>query len=196
MNHPIQPGDNVAVVLKGSPLIGRLLSIKGSKAVVSFGGQRRDQGLPLRDLIGIDPDHHFNNSVLPAPEQVQDSTPSPRAVVEIWQLLETDQPGGMARLSLCELGDLLMSPLSLAGLAALWSWLHGPQQLFRWRRDRLIQPLTKEERAGLRRQRRSERQAQLQKQRQLALLQRECTLTDGDIDQLDQTFFTHQQQRT
>ena len=188
MNNSIQPGDTVAVVLKGSPLFGRLLSIKGSKAVLSFGGQRRDQGLPLRDLIAIDPDHQFNNSALPAPEQVQDSSPSPRAVVEVWQLLETDQPGGMARLSLCELGDLLLSPLSLAGVAALWSWLNGPQQLFRWRRDRLIQPLTKEERAGLRRQRRSERQAQLHKQRQLALLQRECTFSDGEIDQLDQSW--------
>ena len=42
------------MVLKSSPLIGRLLSIKGSKAVVSFGGQRRDQDLPLRDLVPID----------------------------------------------------------------------------------------------------------------------------------------------
>ena len=99
MNNSIQPGDTVAVVLKGSPLLGRLLSIKGSKAVLSFGGQRRDQGLPLRDLIAIDPEHLFDHCDLPAPEQVQDSAPSARAVVEAWQLLETDQPGGMARLS-------------------------------------------------------------------------------------------------
>ena len=185
MNNSIQPGDTVAVVLKGSPLFGRLLSIKGSKAVLSFGGQRRDQGLPLRDLIAIDPEHLFDGSELPAPEQVQDSAPSARAVVEAWQLLETDQPGGLARLSLCELGELVLTPLNLAGLAALWTWLHGNQQLFRWRRDRLIQPLSREERASLRRQRRAERQAQQHEQRQLALLRAERALSDAERLELD-----------
>ncbi|QNJ11404.1 ribonuclease catalytic domain-containing protein [Synechococcus sp. M16.1] len=185
MNNSIQPGDTVAVVLKGSPLFGRLLSIKGSKAVLSFGGQRRDQGLPLRDLIAIDPEHLFDGSELPAPEQVQDSAPSARAVVEAWQLLETDQPGGLARLSLCELGELVLTPLNLAGLAALWAWLHGDQQLFRWRRDRLIQPLSREERASLRRQRRAERQAQQHEQRQLALLRAERGLSDDERLELD-----------
>ena len=194
MNNSIQPGDTVAVVLKGSPLLGRLLSIKGSKAVLSFGGQRRDQGLPLRDLIAIDPEHLFDHCDLPAPEQVQDSAPSARAVVEAWQLLETDQPGGMARLSLCELGDLVLTPFNLAGLAALWAWLHGSQQLFRWRRDRLIQPLPFEERASLRRQRRAERQAQQDEQRQLALLQAERALSDDERLELGQVWderFSH-----
>ena len=185
MNNSIQPGDTVAVVLKGSPLLGRLLSIKGSKAVLSFGGQRRDQGLPLRDLIAIDPEHRFENSALPAPEQVQDSGPSARAVVEAWQLLETDQPGGLARLSLCEFGELVLTPFNLAGLAALWTWLHGNQQLFRWRRDRLIQPLPREERDSLRRQRRAERQAQQHEQRQLALLRAERALSDDERLELD-----------
>ena len=194
MNNSIQPGDTVAVVLKGSPLIGRLLSIKGSKAVLSFGGQRRDQGLPLRDLIAIDPEHLFDSSELPAPEQVQDNAPSPRSVVEAWQLLETDQPGGMARLSLCELGELVLNPFNLAGLAALWTWMHGTQQLFRWRRDRLVQPLTRDERANLRRQRRSERLAQRHEQRQLDLLRAQRVLTDQERDELGQVWderFSH-----
>ena len=194
MNHSIQPGDTVAVVLKGSPLIGRLLSIKGSKAVLSFGGQRRDQGMPLRDLIAIDPEHLFDTTVLPAPEQVQDSAPSARAVVEAWQLLETDQPGGSARLSLWELGELVLTPFNLAGLAALWAWLHGTQQLFRWRRDRLIQPLPREERASLRRQRRAERREQQQQQRQLELLRAERGLTDAERLELGQVWderFSH-----
>ena len=194
MNNSIQPGDTVAVVLKGSPLIGRLLSIKGSKAVLSFGGQRRDQGMPLRDLIAIDPEHLFDTTVLPAPEQVQDSAPSARAVVEAWQLLETDQPGGSARLSLWELGELVLTPFNLAGLAALWAWLHGTQQLFRWRRDRLIQPLPREERASLRRQRRAERREQQQQQRQLELLRAERGLTDAERLELGQVWderFSH-----
>ena len=194
MNNSIQPGDTVAVVLKGSPLLGRLLSIKGSKAVLSFGGQRRDQGMPLRDLIAIDPEHLFDTTVLPAPEQVQDSAPSARAVVEAWQLLETDQPGGSARLSLWELGELVLTPFNLAGLAALWAWLHGTQQLFRWRRDRLIQPLPREERASLRRQRRAERREQQQQQRQLELLRAERGLTDAERLELGQVWderFSH-----
>ena len=194
MNNSIQPGDTVAVVLKGSPLFGRLLSIKGSKAVLSFGGQRRDQGLPLRDLIAIDPEHLFDSSELPAPEQVQDNAPSPRSVVEAWQLLETDQPGGMARLSLCELGELVLNPFNLAGLAALWTWMHGTQQLFRWRRDRLVQPLTRDERANLRRQRRSVRLAQRHEQRQLDLLRAQRVLTDQERDELGQVWderFSH-----
>lgn len=185
MNNSIQPGDTVAVILKGSPLFGRLLSIKGSKAVLSFGGQRRDQGLPLRELIPIDPEHRFVHSDLPAPQQVQDSAPSARAVLEAWQLLEMDQPGGLPRLSLCELGELVLTPFNLAGLAALWAWLHGSQQLFRWRRDRLIQPLSREERASLRRQRRAERQAQQHEQRQLALLRAERALSDDERLELD-----------
>lgn len=194
MNNPIQPGDTVAVVLKGSPLIGRLLSIKGSKAVLSFGGQRREQVLPLRDLIGIDPEHRFDNSDLPAPEQVQESAPSARAVLEAWQLLETDQPGGTARLSLCEMGELVLNPFNLAGLAALWAWLHGTQELFRWRRDRLIQPLPCEERASLRRNRRAERRTHQHEQRQLALLREERGLSNDERLELGQVWderFSH-----
>ena len=168
--------------------------MKGSKAVLSFGGQRCDQGLPLRDIIFIDPEHRFDNSVLPAPEQVQDSAPSARAVVEAWQLLETDQPGGMARLSLCEMGELVLNPFNLAGLAALWAWLHGTQELFRWRRDRLIQPLPCEERASLRRNRRAERRTHQHEQRQLALLREERGLSNDERLELGQVWnerFSH-----
>ena len=150
--------------------------------------------MPLRDLIAIDPEHLFDTTVLPAPEQVQDSAPSARAVVEAWQLLETDQPGGSARLSLWELGELVLTPFNLAGLAALWAWLHGTQQLFRWRRDRLIQPLPREERASLRRQRRAERREQQQQQRQLELLRAERGLTDAERLELGQVWderFSH-----
>ena len=100
----------------------------------------------------------------------------------------------MARLSLCELGDLVLTPFNLAGLAALWAWLHGSQQLFRWRRDRLIQPLPFEERTSLRRQRRAERQAQQDEQRQLALLQAERALSDDERLELGQVWderFSH-----
>lgn len=79
----------------------------------------------------------------------------------------------------------MLTPFNLAGLAALWAWLHGNQQLFRWRRDRLIQPLSREERAILRRQRRAERQAQQHEHRQLALLRAERALSDDERLELD-----------
>ena len=53
MKSDLKPDTLVGVILKGHPLIGRLLSCKGSKAVVSFGGERRDQEMPLRELMAL-----------------------------------------------------------------------------------------------------------------------------------------------
>ena len=100
MSQSFHPGDTIAVVLKGSPLIGRLLSIKGSKAVVSFGGQRRDQDLPLRDLIPVDQSGDLSSQPLPAPDQVQDCAPTSRSLIEAWQLLADEGPEGSSKLSL------------------------------------------------------------------------------------------------
>ena len=170
MNQSFHPGDTIAVVLKGSPLIGRLVSIKGSKAVISFGGQRRDQDLPLRDLVPVDSIGDLSSQPLPSPEEVQSFAPSSRSLVEAWQLLVDDGPEGSSRLSLIEFCELLQDPISLPVIAAVWTWLQEPQSLFRWRRDRLVQPLTADERVRLRQQRRSERQAVQHEQRQLELL--------------------------
>ena len=63
----VKANDIVAVVLKGVPLIGRLLSLKGSKAVISFGGQRRDQDLPVRELVAVG---HVSDQPLPTPDEV------------------------------------------------------------------------------------------------------------------------------
>ena len=184
MNQSFQPGDTVAVVLKSSPLIGRLLSVKGSKAVVSFGGQRRDQDLPLRDLVALEQSGPLASQAVPTPEQVQANDPSRRNLVEAWQLLVDDAPDGSARLSLTEFCGLLQDPPSLAVVAAIWTWLHSPQSLFRWRRDRLVQPLTTEERVRLREQRRAERREERQEQRQLELMRLQRPWTDQEREEL------------
>ena len=184
MNQSFQPGDTVAVVHKSSPLIGRLLSVKGSKAVVSFGGQRRDQDLPLRDLVALEQSGPLASQAVPTPEQVQANDPSRRNLVEAWQLLVDDAPDGSVRLSLTEFCGLLQDPPSLAVVAAIWTWLHSPQSLFRWRRDRLVQPLTKEERVRLREQRRAERREERQEQRQLELMRLQRPWTDQEREEL------------
>ena len=69
-------------------------------------------------------------------------------MVEAWQLLVEDAPDGSTRLSLAEFCELLQDPPSLAGVAAIWTWLQSSQSLFRWRRDRLVQPLTLDERVA------------------------------------------------
>jgi len=83
----VKSNDIVAVVLKGVPLIGRLLSLKGSKAVVSFGGQRRDQDLPLRELVAVD---HVSDQPLPTPEEVSEVMPDSKTAAEAWWILAAD----------------------------------------------------------------------------------------------------------
>ena len=185
LNQSFHPGDTVAVVLKGSPLIGRLLSIKGSKAVVSFGGQRRDQDLPLRELVPVDSAGELSSQPLPSPEEVQSFAPTSRSLIEAWQLLVEDGPEGSSRLNLIEFCELLQDPISLPGIAAVWTWLQEHQSLFRWRRDRLVQPLTADERVRLRQQRRSERQAVQHEQRQLELLRLQQPWSEQEREALD-----------
>ena len=185
LSQSFHSGDTIAVVLKGSPLIGRLLSIKGSKAVVSFGGQRRDQDLPLRDLIPVDQSGELSSQPLPAPDQVQDCAPTSRSLIEAWQLLADEGPEGSSKLSLVEFCELLQDPVSLPVIAAVWTWLQEPQSLFRWRRDRLVQPLTADERIRLRQQRRSERRVAQHQQRQLELMRIQRPLSDDEKKALD-----------
>ena len=189
MNQSFQPEDTVAVVLKGSPLIGRLLSIKGSKAVVSFGGHRRDQDLPLRDLVPVVSSVDFRSQPVPTPEQVQTCSPSLRSLVEAWQLLVEDAPDGSTRLSLAEFCELLQDPPSLAGVAAIWTWLQSSQSLFRWRRDRLVQPLTIDERVRLRQQRQSARQVAQRQQRQLELMRLQQPWSEEERSELNRDWW-------
>ena len=121
------PGDIVGVVIKGQALLGRLLSSKGSKAALSFGGQRRDQEVPQRDLIGIPGlDTEIASAPLPSPEDLQARHPQPRAAAEVWWLLMSDHAGPADQcpaLSLLDLAELLTHPLDLTGLAAVWCTL-------------------------------------------------------------------------
>ena len=189
MKPAIQTDAIVGLVLKGQPLIGRVLSAKGSRASVCFGGQRRDQELPQRELTAIDGmNSAASREPLPTPESIQECDISSRAMAETWWLLISDHTGtddDLPSLSLVDLADLVMDSVTLAGIAALWGWLHGPQLWFRLRRDRSLQvrPLK-----DIQRQRGKNKQERLliqRQQRQLELLRSPRPLTAELRDQLD-----------
>jgi len=183
-------GDIIAVVIKGQPLLGRLLSSKGSKAVISFGGQRRDQELPQRDLLSLDQlDASISSAALPTPEQTQHRLPDTRAAAEVWWLLISDHDGPADQcptLSLLELAELICHPVDLAGLAAVWGWLHAEQPWFRLKRDRSIQPKSSDEIRRLRHQHRRERLAARRAEQQLSLLREPFPLLGERWDALTQ----------
>ena len=126
MAHDFQSDDIVCVLIKGQPLIGRLVSFKGNKAVLMFGGHRRDQEVPHRDLV---PCGQLSNSrhraALPTPEQVQTIVLSSRICAEAWWLLVSDASDDevLPTLSLADLTDLLVGQPDLTALAAVWSWV-------------------------------------------------------------------------
>ena len=195
MKSTFKQGDTIAVIVKGVPLIGRLLSIKGSKAAVSFGGERRDQDLPLRDLIeltGADPD--LIEASLPAPDEVQQRLPSRRTAAEAWWLLVSETSSTLESLSLIDLSELLVSPTDLAGIAAVWAWLHSDQEWFRWRRDRTVQPISVDAVRRHRQQLRRDQLAKLADDRERALLRESGSLSDEIRAQLSpryQNVLTH-----
>ena len=131
----VKANDIVAVVLKGVPLIGRLLSLKGSKAVISFGGQRRDQDLPLRELVPVG---HVSDQPLPTPDELSELMPDRKTAAEAWWILAADAEAMQQNQTLLELTDLLKANVDTPDIAATWSWLHGDQPWFRWRRDQSI----------------------------------------------------------
>ena len=180
MKTTLQPDSIVGVLLKGQPLIGRLLSLKGSKAVVSFGGQRRDQDLPLRDLspTGASRDG-LDRLTLPTPDAVQAVTIGARTSAEAWWLLVSDAGDGTEApcLSLAELTDLLLGFRGLADLAAVWSWLHNDQIWFRIRRDHTVQPRGVDDIRRQRQQSHRERLRAADNRRQLDLVLEPVALT-------------------
>ena len=178
----VQANDIVAVVLKGVPLIGRLLSLKGSKAVVSFGGQRRDQDLPLRELVAVG---YVTDHPLPTPEEVSEWIPDRKTAAEAWWILAADADALQQNQTLIELTDLLTAKVETPTIAATWSWLHGDQPWFRWRRDQTISALPLE---VIQRKRKLQKQqclADQHRQRQIAVLAPSSPLTPEQLESLD-----------
>jgi len=185
----IQTDSIVGLVLKGQPLIGRVLSSKGSRASISFGGERRDQELPQRDLAVIEGlESATSREALPTPDAIQGCSISVRTAAETWWVLHSDHTGpdeDLPTLSLVDLADLVMTSVTLASIAAVWDWLHGPQLWFRVRRDRLLQVRPLRE---IKRQRSRNKQERLliqHQERQLELLRSPQPLTAELRDQLD-----------
>ena len=178
----VKANDIVAVVLKGVPLIGRLLSLKGSKAVVSFGGQRRDQDLPLRELVAVG---YVTDHPLPTPEEVSELMPDRKTAAEAWWILAADADALQQNQTLIELTDLLTANVETPTIAATWSWLHGDQPWFRWRRDQTISALPLEEIQRKRKLQKQQCLADQHRQRQIAVLAPSSPLTPEQLESLD-----------
>ena len=178
----VKANDIVAVVLKGVPLIGRLLSLKGSKAVVSFGGQRRDQDLPLRELVAVG---YVTDHPLPTPEEVSEWIPDRKTAAEAWCILAADADALQQNQTLIELTDLLTAKVETPTIAATWSWLHGDQPWFRWRRDQTISALPLEEIQRKRKLQKQQCLADQHRQRQIAVLAPSSPLTPEQLESLD-----------
>ena len=122
--------------------------MQGSKAQVIPGWKAsapssvRLQTLPLRSVDGICPlppgvTAPERPGVFPwsfTPEQLHAASPGTRDAGAAWLLLVDEAEG----LSLADWIALFHSEPSATQLAAGWLWLQGPQQLFRWRQQRVI----------------------------------------------------------
>ena len=178
----VKANDIVAVVLKGVPLIGRLLSLKGSKAVISFGGQRRDQDLPVRELVAVG---HVSDQPLPTPDEVSELMPDRKTAAEAWWILAADAEAMQQNQSLLELTDLLRANVDTPDIAATWAWLHGEQPWFRWRRDQSIAVVPLDEIQRKRKLQKQQRLAEDHNQQQIAVLAPSSPLTPERLETLD-----------
>ena len=178
----VKANDIVAVVLKGVPLIGRLLSLKGSKAVISFGGQRRDQDLPVRELVAVG---HVSDQPLPTPDEVSELMPDRKTAAEAWWILAGDAEAMQQNQSLLELTDLLRAHVDTSDIAATWAWLHGEQAWFRWRRDQSIAVVPLDEIQRKRKLQKQQRLAEDHHQQQIAVLAPSSPLTPERLETLD-----------
>ena len=178
----VKANDIVAVVLKGVPLIGRLLSLKGSKAVISFGGQRRDQDLPVRELVAVG---HVSDQPLPTPDEVSGLMPDRKTAAEAWWILAADAEAVQQNQSLLELTDLLRANVDTPDIAATWAWLHGEQAWFRWRRDQSIAVVPLDEIQRKRKLQKQQRLAEDHNQQQIAVLAPSSPLTPEQLETLD-----------
>ena len=178
----VKANDIVAVVLKGVPLIGRLLSLKGSKAVISFGGQRRDQDLPVRELVAVG---HVSDQPLPTPDEVSELMPDRKTAAEAWWILAADAEAMQQNQSLLELTDLLRANVDTPDIAATWAWLHGEQSWFRWRRDQSIAVVPLDEIQRKRKLQKQQRLAEDHNQQQIAVLAPSSPLTPEQLETLD-----------
>lgn len=124
--------------------------LRGTRADLSVGTEGRSSQSPLRLLRLIWP----GAETLPAAGAVKEAFPPLREIGSAWLLLQADG----ASQSLAELTDLACGCDGRAQRAALWLWLEGGQQLFRWRQES-IEPRPAQELRQLRRQRRRQQLA-------------------------------------
>ena len=93
MTPSLQQGDLVGFVLKGQPQIGLLTSLKGSRAIVSVAGTRREQQLASRELSVLKQKHNMVEveTSLPTMSEVRNLSLNSRDLIAGWRLLEGER---------------------------------------------------------------------------------------------------------
>jgi exoribonuclease-2 len=157
----LHPGDLVGLLESRGALLAVVEEVRSGKIALRIGWEGRRGTAPQRDLelIAALPDAAATVPVDPTapPWSLQRDTlaqalPAKRELAAAWLLLrESLDPAGSA-LELAELADLLGDGGEPALRSALWLWLQGEQDWFRWRQQR-AEPRPPEEIHQRRRQR-------------------------------------------
>ena len=170
------PGDLVGLHDARTPQIAVVEEVRAGKVALRIGWEGRRGLAPLRDLDAIATARSPAESLVVAGpsdppwqlrrEIVAAALPDRRELGSAWHLLSGEEGStpGASGLDLTELAALLGSGEDVALRSALWLWLQGEQDWFRWRQQRAeARPL-----ADIRLRRRSRRQQELASRRRRA----------------------------
>lgn len=188
----LHPGDLVGLLESRGALLAVVEDVRSGKIALRIGWEGRRATAPLRDLelIAALPDAAAAVPVDPASppwslqrESVAQALPAKRELAAAWLLLREspDSAGSAPCLELAELADLLGDGAEPALRAALWLWLQGEQDWFRWRQQR-AEPRPPEE---IRQRRRQRHRQQLSDTRRRAWQQALIARQPLDVTRLD-----------
>jgi len=172
----LHPGDLVGLLESRGALLAVVDEVRSGKVALRIGWDSRRGTAPPRDLerIAAAPDPGFaaaSGGPGSPPwslqrESLAEGLPPARELAAAWLLLRevVDTAGSAPSLDLAELADLLGDGESPVLRAALWLWLQGEQDWFRWRQQR-AEPRPRDE---IRQRRRGRRRQQLSEARRRA----------------------------
>ncbi len=189
MKPSLHQGDLVGLSVKGNPQFGRLIALKGTRAVVSLSGAGREYELPVRELTVLETKlfEGQTQEQLPTIAEIRKLILPAKDLIVGWRLLESDRSVNQqseAALTVSELTELLLGCVDTLHLAALWIWLNGEQPFFRLRRDHLVEPRPFVDVQRIRKNSRNQRIRQQQRQVALRLLFNDQPLSTNQWEQL------------
>ena len=189
MKTPLQQGDLVGFVNKGQILVGKFLSEKGSRAVITLPGHKRNLELPIRDLTllysTISSTKHSLD--LPTISETRECVLDQTDLREAWWLLENERQNKnnqLQQLKMTEFADFVLPEISGPNLAALWIWLNNDQPWFRLRRDHLVEARSRSDIRKITREKCKQRILNVTLRDSIELLKENRKLTDLEANQL------------